>query len=142
MVFSSVSRGTTGGGGSHTSSSSSSHSSSSHGGGGPQPGGQRTARIYRLGWDMDPFQIQRGSASDITLNVDVQPRGAANDISGTGLWELHMFGSTNGDGSGPRYNPSGNLLDPGQAATPLVGTNLLELSVNTAYDVGAIGCTQ
>ena len=72
----------------------------------------------------------------------IESKQGTRDVEGEGLWQLNLFASRTGDGSGDRSGLKRQILEEPAASQPLAGgipLNLLD--IKTSFDLGSVGCT-
>lgn len=73
--------------------------------------------------------------------MKVSTDGSDLGVDGSHLWELSAFGSSNPDGSGPKYLEKRQVLTPAQGDTPLNPGEPLDFGdVNFNLDMADNGC--
>ena len=75
------------------------------------------------------------------IQMQVSTNGNATGVTGSRLWELSAFGSSNPDGSGQKYQEKSQVLTPSQGETPLNPGELLDFgAVDFSLDMTGRGC--
>lgn len=62
--------------------------------------------------------------------------------SGTNLWRLGLYGSTQSDGSGPQFNYVSQVLNDEESSYDFQGRDIQFNEGLAMFDVAAIGCTE
>lgn len=94
-------------------------------------GGTKRALLSNIGFraGSGPNTPPRGKSNmDVTATIVTNPN--SDEIRGTGLWRLGVFGSRNPDGSGHRQNEVPDILSDSTASTPLIPGRDLVLPAN------------
>ena len=93
------------------------------------------------------MQVQVSSSSvragvkdplDIQARISFSP--TSSGVSGSGLWRLAMYGSQNGDGSGPQFQSVYQTLTAAQQNLPQDSGRIEFVNAYGEIDISAIGC--
>ncbi|XP_072019390.1 uncharacterized protein [Amphiura filiformis] len=100
-----------------------------------------TAVSIGLKYNLEATGITEGQKDSFIINATARFSEASDDIQGTGLWKLSMFGSRNQDGTGEQLERVDQLLTTTQQALPLVGAqNITFIRAGGEFDFNLIGC--
>ncbi|PIK42191.1 hypothetical protein BSL78_20956 [Apostichopus japonicus] len=94
-----------------------------------------------LDWEMEAQDPNFGTATPVTMDVDVSFTQDSVDRKGENMWRVGVFASANEDGSGPRIDQVYQTLDEAGASTAKKGSNLELADVSTNFEIGTVGCT-
>ncbi|XP_071825938.1 uncharacterized protein [Apostichopus japonicus] len=105
-----------------------------HGSGLPQ------AVISSVGWSTGRYMVSRNQPSRLNMRMTVLPSPSSDLITGTGLWEVVVFGSEHPRGSGQRFEQNRNILTRRQESQPLYPGEEMIFDVEFDFMIGQIGC--
>ena len=93
-------------------------------------------------WSREAGKIQYGIPTPLTISAEMSSTPASPALSGTGLWKMNLFGSSNMDGSGARISERTQILDRSNQAKPLVegGVPVEFTDIKTDFPMEEIGC--
>ena len=93
-------------------------------------------------WSREAGKIQYGIPTPLTISAEMSTTPDSMPMSGTGLWKMNLFGSSNMDGSGERVSERRQILDDPNQAKPLVdGSVPVEFTdIGTDFPMEEIGC--
>ena len=90
------------------------------------------------------FRGQEGAPGEkdkFTLDVLASFSQASDNIHGTGLWKVSIYGSNTENGYGEQFQRVDQLLSDAQQAQPLVnGQNITFQDIQGKFDHSAVGC--
>ena len=75
---------------------------------------------------------------DIQARISFSP--TSSGVSGSGLWRLAMYGSQNGDGTGPQFQSVYQTLTEDQQNLPQDSGRIEFVKAYGEIDISAIGC--
>ncbi|XP_022088423.1 uncharacterized protein LOC110978061 isoform X2 [Acanthaster planci] len=99
-------------------------------------------KVTDLEWTPNIGNMQYGVPTPMTIDASVSTAADSRELSGSGLWRMDLFGSSNMDGTGPRKLVKTQILDQGGQATPLSSPgNPIQFSdVSTSFPIEEVGC--
>lgn len=84
--------------------------------------------------------VSRNQPSRLNMRMTVLPSPSSDLITGTGLWEVVVFGSEHPRGSGQRFEQNRNILTRRQESQPLYPGEEMIFDVEFDFMIGQIGC--
>ncbi|XP_072021184.1 uncharacterized protein [Amphiura filiformis] len=102
----------------------------------------KSVAVTSVFWGVEAVNYVTRGPSDLLIDAIVFTEGP-NDVMGTDLWRMGLFGSKYANGSGPRLDYQHQILNSTYASKPLFTWKPISLGflVGVQFDVGKIGCS-
>ena len=84
--------------------------------------------------------VRPGLKDPLDVQATILFSSTSSDVSGSGLWRLAMYGSKNGDGSGPQFQRVHQTLSSSQQAQSPQNGRIDFVDAYGELDMTAIGC--
>ena len=87
-------------------------------------------------------RVLPGQETGVSIDSTIVFEDDNREVAGSGLWRKGLFGSTNPDGSGERFNYQRQILDGRQQDITLdKNSGILDVSeATTTFEIGTVGC--
>ncbi|XP_038058584.1 uncharacterized protein LOC119729863 [Patiria miniata] len=99
-------------------------------------------KVTDLDWSADVGEMRYGIPTPMTIDATVGTASDSRSLSGSGLWRMDLFGSSDLEGTGQRKPVVTQILDAGDQAIPLgsPGNPIQFNGVDARFPIEEVGC--
>ncbi|XP_071496971.1 uncharacterized protein [Diadema antillarum] len=93
-------------------------------------------------WSARAASAEPGEVPEVTVEAFLFANETSESVAGSNLWRMGVFGSTNVDGTGPKFGYIPQILDEAGSGQTLVAGLPLPIQGRFPFEITALGCNE